>query len=228
MADSSITCDKQEVTTFIGKSCRFGHAGRKYVSSGGCVECARLNGQKRRKGKPIYQVSEIVYFGPIVSLEEATREGGQRYFTGSPCPQGHVSERYVVGGACVRCRKDYSSTHPRKERTEQEKLLRKQQYHKEKGAMRQRRDAERLEKTGRPKPSICDVCKKSNGRIVFDHCHVKGHFRGWLCDPCNQVLGLVKDDPSILRSLAKYLERTSGTADNKEEEPTPLLRLCGS
>ena len=62
---------------------------------------------------------------------------------------------------------------------------------------------------GRPRPFCCELCNKPDDKrgIVFDHCHQKGHFRGWLCNRCNRVLGLVDDDPNILHQLAAYLLR---------------------
>lgn len=63
---------------------------------------------------------------------------------------------------------------------------------------------------GRPRPEVCELCGEFNLRIVFDHCHQKGHFRGWLCDRCNKVLGIVKDSPALLRGLASYLEDNDG------------------
>lgn len=64
---------------------------------------------------------------------------------------------------------------------------------------------------GRPKPSVCECCgRTATGRkdIHFDHCHQKGHFRGWICRGCNVALGCVNDDVRILRKLIAYLERT--------------------
>jgi hypothetical protein len=51
----------------------------------------------------------------------------------------------------------------------------------------------------------CEVCG-SGVRIVYDHSHITGEFRGWLCNACNVALGLVRDDPIVLRKLAHYLE----------------------
>lgn len=59
--------------------------------------------------------------------------------------------------------------------------------------------------TGRP--SSCEVCG-SKERIVYDHSHVTGVFRGWLCNSCNLVLGFVRDDALILRRLCDYLEES--------------------
>lgn len=77
---------------------------------------------------------------------------------------------------------------------------------------RKQRDAETAFLAGRPRPDICDVCG-SVGRIVFDHCHSKGHFRGWVCHKCNVILGFAEDDTDRLRKLIAYLERTrTGTS----------------
>lgn len=64
---------------------------------------------------------------------------------------------------------------------------------------------------GRPRPIFCELCgSEGYGRepkIVFDHCHVTGAPRGWLCDRCNKVLGLVKDSEELLDKMAAYLRR---------------------
>jgi hypothetical protein len=59
--------------------------------------------------------------------------------------------------------------------------------------------------SGRPKPTVCDLCGQG-GKICFDHCHSTKKFRGWLCNHCNLALGHVKDDPKLLRKLADYVE----------------------
>ncbi len=69
---------------------------------------------------------------------------------------------------------------------------------------------------GRPRPSICDLCQRGDmGPIVFDHSHAHGHFRGWLCDRCNKVLGLVKDSPALLSAMCSYLLRTEPKVDER-------------
>ena len=39
----------------------------------------------------------------IVSRKEAIERGLKRYFTGKPCKNGHVAERFVSNGRCVEC-----------------------------------------------------------------------------------------------------------------------------
>lgn len=43
------------------------------------------------------------YAGPIVTLIEARAAGLKRYFTGKPCPKGHITERYVSAMRCCSC-----------------------------------------------------------------------------------------------------------------------------
>ncbi|HEX8812875.1 MAG TPA: endonuclease domain-containing protein [Terracidiphilus sp.] len=93
-------------------------------------------------------------------------------------------------------------------------------------AFKARIRAEQEAIAGRPKPRCCELCSEPSRRIVFDHCHSQGKFRGWLCDRCNQVLGFVKDDPDLLRRMADYLEEHgSGKIDIKEASRHPEKRL---
>lgn len=80
-----------------------------------------------------------------------------------------------------------------------------------------RREAKMWEIAGRPRAESCDLCNKKE-MTVFDHCHSNGHFRGWICDRCNKVLGLVKDDLSLLSAMMQYLEKDYGKVNNKEKE----------
>jgi hypothetical protein len=68
----------------------------------------------------------------------------------------------------------------------------------------ERQELKRVEIAGRPRPEYCELCGKQD-RIVFDHCHESELFRGWICDRCNKVLGLVKDDMILLEKMIDYL-----------------------
>lgn len=50
----------------------------------------------------------------------------------------------------------------------------------------------------------CEICGKEC-QTVFDHDHVTGRFRGWLCHHCNIALGMAEDDVTILWRMIKYL-----------------------
>ncbi len=59
---------------------------------------------------------------------------------------------------------------------------------------------------------VCAICKKKETRkkikrLAVDHNHETGKIRGLLCNNCNNGLGRFGDDPKILKSAVKYLER---------------------
>lgn len=59
----------------------------------------------------------------------------------------------------------------------------------------------------------CAVCERTDTgnskhpHFAVDHSHLTGAVRGLLCHHCNIALGAVKDNPSLLRELADYLDR---------------------
>lgn len=60
----------------------------------------------------------------------------------------------------------------------------------------------------------CAICNESSSwnrreghRLPIDHDHESGRIRALLCHPCNQALGLMRDDPERLRAAASYIER---------------------
>ena len=54
----------------------------------------------------------------------------------------------------------------------------------------------------------CFTCRVPNDGVLMhvDHDHETGIVRGLLCRKCNFALGLANDDPSLLRTLADYVE----------------------
>ena len=53
---------------------------------------------------------------------------------------------------------------------------------------------------------ICMTFKgKIRKRFDIDHCHKTGKIRGLLCSKCNTAIGLLNDNPDILRRAIEYL-----------------------
>ncbi|MFM9829744.1 MAG: endonuclease domain-containing protein [Sphingomonas sp.] len=119
--------------------------------------------------------------------------GAGRYFTGKPCPKGHVALRKTANTTCTACIKGSE----REIRIEWK-----------------RRD--RLKRRGGCTPEIkADLIASQNGQcaicsttaeLFVDHCHATNKIRAALCRSCNLALGMAKDRPDILREMATYLE----------------------
>jgi hypothetical protein len=79
---------------------------------------------------------------------------------------------------------------------------------------KKKREASHVRLAGRPKPAACEVCGRTNKRIHYDHSHLTGEFRGWICLGCNIAVGQMEDNPEFLRKLADYLERSAPAVEN--------------
>ena len=76
-----------------------------------------------------------------------------------------------------------------------------------KGGLLKNRNKTLEDIAGRPKPSICEICSGA-GKINFDHDHVTGEFRGWICRDCNLTLGFARDRTELLQKLIDYLNNS--------------------
>lgn len=55
---------------------------------------------------------------------------------------------------------------------------------------------------------LCAICRRATGasrNLSVDHSHATGLARGLLCRPCNDLLGLARDDPMFFVRAAQYL-----------------------
>lgn len=69
-------------------------------------------------------------------------------------------------------------------------------------------DFEKMEKN---QNKVCAICKnteshKTKIHLSVDHNHKTSKVRGLLCHRCNVVLGLIKEDFKILKSIVEYLK----------------------
>lgn len=58
---------------------------------------------------------------------------------------------------------------------------------------------------------LCRLCEKHHTEfkrgLCVDHCHSSGKVRGLLCHPCNQGLGMFKDNVDFLKRAISYLNK---------------------
>jgi hypothetical protein len=65
----------------------------------------------------------------------------------------------------------------------------------------------------RPQPANCENCGETfyhdipARRVCYDHDHVTGKFRGWICNSCNITLARAGDCLEGVLRFVKYLKR---------------------
>jgi hypothetical protein len=59
--------------------------------------------------------------------------------------------------------------------------------------------------------ALCDLPNENGKRLAVDHCHDTGRVRQLLCSNCNTAIGLLKDNPALMRMAAAYVEKHAAT-----------------
>jgi hypothetical protein len=67
---------------------------------------------------------------------------------------------------------------------------------------------ERFWKMWKKQGGKCAICRR-DVRLVTDHDHKTGRFRGLLCYYCNGILGKVEKIPVILKNIPTYLRKAA-------------------
>jgi len=116
---------------FTGLSCIAGHVNERYVCNNRCVTCDRIR-QDERKAKRVKQdpaltakrkadalrmgrekQAQLRKLKPMTARQAAEEAGESQYFTGVPCKNGHVGNRFTGSGTCMQCA--YERARSRKE-----------------------------------------------------------------------------------------------------------------
>lgn len=118
-----------------------------------------------------------------------------KHFTGKPCKNGHIAERWNYNGICVVCKRD-------SDRNSNLKAGKKYRIKTLYGLTQEQVDY--MSELQKHKCAICD--QEYGNKVQIDHCHKTGRVRGLLCINCNWLLGKAYDNPELLRKAAKYLE----------------------
>ncbi len=155
----------------------------------------------------------------VITRKQAKELGLARYFTGKPCPHGHVCERKTKSAACLICRKAHEAPAIKAKtkrycKTDKGRMARRliANRHYAKSSTKIRVDEQRvIKKFGalpegyNNRPTKCCLCLCEGKQIVLDHCHIKNVFRGWICTMCNKALGCIYDNVDTLQRMIVYL-----------------------
>lgn len=107
---------------FTGKPCCHGHTSERLVSSGQCVDCSvdRVKRDKiklrayDKKWKALNRDKVLASERKTRETRKVAHEGETRYFTGKPCINGHIAERFVSDKSCMLCRLETTKRWARK------------------------------------------------------------------------------------------------------------------
>jgi hypothetical protein len=137
------------------------------------------------------------------SRKEALSKNSNYYFSGKPCPKGHISKRYTINSSCSICIKENSERWKNKgENKEKANLTRRVWRYKI-----TKEEFNYLVKLQNNKCKICNNEFKGLKNTHVDHNHKSGKVRGLLCDTCNRGLGYFHDDIIKLEKAIEYLKQ---------------------
>lgn len=125
-----------------------------------------------------------------------------------------------LSGKCRDCAISYARQY-RKDSPEKTRATYKKRYKRiRESALRRKydislEDYESMLKDQDGKCGICGTMTPSNRKAVkhmyIDHCHTTGQVRGLLCSKCNSSIGLLNDDPALVRRAVTWLEEAKFT-----------------
>ncbi len=178
---------------YTGKICKNGHRSLRYTTSSNCIMC-----MAEKQGRLQISRNNARSEANYKRAEKALDAGLSTYVPETPCRHGH-SLRYVGSGNCVECAKQSvakkaAQGYQRWRRIEKEYGLTREEYEE----LRNKQDS---------KCAICSNTFISDTKTHVDHCHSTGKVRGLLCGPCNQALGLFKEDLTLLEKASLYLAK---------------------
>lgn len=123
----------------------------------------------------------------------------EKVYFSKPCKSCATTLKYVRNGGCIECqnarnRINYKATDP--------KIKQNYQLQWKYGIT-----IEQYESMLADQNYACAVCNIKEPRtFVVDHCHTTGKVRSILCNCCNLIIGMVKEDVTVLEQLSKYIK----------------------
>lgn len=123
----------------------------------------------------------------------------------NPCAKCNVAPRTSSSAYCRGCWNAYQSTYRRRRYAEEAEYREKIKL-----AARLRRygiSPEHYTQMLEDQDGACAICQRTptERELGVDHCHKTGRIRGLLCADCNGAIGMLQEDPAIMRRAIRYL-----------------------
>ena len=132
-----------------------------------------------------------------------------------PLSEYHKSSVHK-GGHNPQCRTCYNQARKKNYDPEKDRARAKAWYKRNRQKVREKQmlykyglTTEQYSKMVADQQNKCKICEKKMTGVrepAIDHCHVSGNVRDLLCANCNAAIGLLQDDPEIIKNAARYVE----------------------
>lgn len=137
-----------------------------------------------------------VFCAPLCKQKHSHEKARSAHAGQRRCACGAEVERKPGKAVCDVCKKD-----PRANQGEKDRRRTLRKY----GVDQNWYDATLAAQGGRC--AICSTDQPGRPSWSIDHCHSTGVARGLLCNHCNTAIGLMRDDPEVMRRAIEYLTR---------------------
>ena len=174
------------------------------------------------------------YYGiqkQIRANRKAAKESGSKFYDGSPCKKCGSTERYTGSSDCRQCHikkctkrnKENPKYQENQRKWREANIISRKEYDKRWYQENKEKSYEytlkkkygityaEYEKMLTEQKGLCAICGKTepteNRRLAVDHCHRTGKVRSLLCGKCNKAIGLLDDDPELMKKAIEYMRK---------------------
>jgi hypothetical protein len=172
-----------------------------------------IDGDSSGNSKPIHPPGFLIDIGPKSRMCKkcGISKSSDEFYKPSASIKNGKTYLPKFRAVCKTCTqehfKKWVSDHPERSKEIQKSIRLKETY----GMSIEEHDA--IMKSQDRRCAICgneETTKHNSGNIralAVDHCHETGKIRGLLCNMCNLGIGKFKEDPTLLRAAADYIEK---------------------
>lgn len=180
--------------------------------------CASHQAQRRRHGelRPDRWAKEWIC---VVCGNDVEEGSGRRKYCSASCTQAHraYNGNRPTKLTCILCEREFSTMRRDGRFQRTDTLFCRDCGRTSPEALRFRRYGVTIKQYADALAAGCQICGDIVKKLHIDHdhacCPADRHrtcgkcVRGFLCGPCNRALGMLRDDPTIIRKAIAYLER---------------------